>query len=181
LNIAPRKRRRRTSKHPTLSSKWEDTLRSDEFTAHSSDETTLALIAEVSEEADELILISSLGGNVIPLVVRVRAWKSLAARHRSWAVLGEDLLDTVDVGGVDNGGDVEVGGAGVAVEAQFSEHAWDVCGSLGDGVEVADPACGEGLVVGLVAFDGERLDCWEAFLSSEVDGSLGGVLVDKVD
>lgn len=177
MNIAARKRRRRTFKHPTLSC----TLRSDEFTAHSSDETTLAFIAEVSEEADKFILISSLGGNVVRLVVRVRTWEGLAARDRSWAVLGEDLLDAGDVGRVDNCGDVKVGRTCVAVEAQLSEHAWDVCGSLGDGVEVANPACGESLVVSLEAFDGERLDCCEAFLGGEVDGSLGGVLVDKVD
>lgn len=149
--------------------------------AHSSDETTLALIAEVPEEADKLVLIGSLSGNVIPLVVRGRAWESLAASDGGWAVLGEDLLDTDGVSGIDNSRDVEVGRAGVAVKAQLSEHAWDVCGSLGDGVEVADPARGESLVVGLEAFNGERLDCWETFLGGEVDGSLGGVLVDKVD
>jgi hypothetical protein len=119
--------------------------------------------------------------NIIPRVVRVRAWESLAASYRSWAVLGEDLLDAIGVGGVDNSGNVEVGRAGVAVEAQLSEHAWDVRGSLGDGVEVANPACGEGLVGRLVAFDGELLDCWEAFLGGEVDGSLFAALVDKVD
>lgn len=104
----------------------------------------------------------------------------MAARDRFVAVKREDLLDSVDVVGVDNGRDIIVSGAQETVEADLAEHTWDVLLPVGDGVPVTDPACWESLVGGLGALDDELWKALETGAGSEDDGTLGGVLVDEV-
>ena len=93
----------------------------------------------------------------------------------------EDHLDAVVVIWVDDGRDIEVGGASKAVETDLSEHAWNVGGAIRDGVPVANPAGWEGLVGGLGAGDDELGDALKASVWSEDDGALSAVLVDEVD
>ena len=153
----------------------------DEFTGHSGDETTAALVADGAEEADEVASVGAESSDVIPLVVGVAAGEGLAARDWGAAVEREDHLDAVVVIWVDDGRDIEVGGASKAVETDLSEHAWNVGGSIRDGVPVANPAGWEGLVGGLGAGDDELRDALKASVWSEDDGALSAVLVDEVD
>jgi hypothetical protein len=122
----------------------------------------------------------SLGLDIIPLVVCVGTREGLAARDGGVAVEREDLLHALVVVRVDNGADIEVGCTSKAVEADLTQHAWDVVLALGDRVPVADPALGEGLVGGLIARDGEGRNAGEAEVLGEVDGAFGAILVDEV-
>jgi len=153
----------------------------DELAGHSGDETTAALVADGAEEADEVASVGAESSDVIPLVVGVAAGEGLAARDWGAAVEREDHLDAVVVIWVDDGRDIEVGGASKAVETDLSEHAWNVGGSIRDGVPVANPAGWEGLVGGLGAGDDELGDALKASVWSEDDGALSAVLVDEVD
>lgn len=203
LNIAARKRRRRTYiptsnqlRNLTPTPKKEKrrerykqrqgyvcllNLCGDEVTGHLCDETTTALVADGAEEADEVGSVGAESGNVIPLVVGVGAGECLAARYRGAAVEREDLLYAVGVIWVDDGRDIKVGGACEAIETDLAEHAWDVFGALGDGVPVANPAGWEGLVGGLRAGDDELGNALKTSVLGEDDGALSAVLVDEVD
>lgn len=105
----------------------------------------------------------------------------MAAGDGLVAVLGHDHLDTVDVVGVDNGGDVEVGGASEAVKADLTEHARGHLGALRDREPVAGPALREGLVDGGHAIDDEVVEGLETEVWGEDNGTLSAVLVDEVD
>ncbi len=97
-----------------------------------SNETAFARVAQISNEDDELGIGRGEGCNVVPLVVGVGAGEGLASGEGGVAVLGEDLLDAVSVIGVDDGRDIEVGSAAVAVEAELGQHAWHVSSPLRD-------------------------------------------------
>jgi len=115
---------------------------------HSADETASSGAAQVSEQADEVGRVSGLGCDVIWLVVRVGAGEGLATRDGQVRVQGEELLDTLCVIGVDDGGDVKVRGTSVSIETDLTKHTGNIGLSLGDRIEIADPARGEGLVRG---------------------------------
>lgn len=110
----------------------------------------------------------------------MRAREGGASRDRGIGGSREDLLDAVGIVGVDNGRDIVVDLASVAIEADLSEHARDIGSAFGDRVPVADPAGREGLVGGAVAGDGDGGENLETLLRCEEDGAGCGVLVDEV-
>lgn len=94
---------------------------------------------------------------------------------------GEDLLDTVDVGGIDDGRDIKVSQVVPALEGDLSKHTGVVGGALGYGEVVALPALGHGDHLLAIAVDLDGLNGREAGVGSE-DDSLGvGVLVLESD
>lgn len=94
---------------------------------------------------------------------------------------GEDLLDAVDVGGVDDGRDIKVGQIVPALEGDLAKHTGVVGGALGDGEVVALPALGDGDHLLSIAVDLDGVDRGEAGVGSEDDGLGGGVLVPESD
>lgn len=125
--------------------------------------------------ADELLLLGSLGLDVVRQVVGVVAREVDAARHGLQGLGREHLLDVVLVVGVDNGGDVKVGQAVPAAKVDLAEHAGDVVGALLDGVEVALPGIGEGNSGVLSTADLDGVDVGAAGVGGEVDGALSVV------
>lgn len=148
---------------------------------HSCDHASPSGIAEISKKTDQFSVIGRQSRNIIPLVVGIGTRESLASRNGSVAVLGEEHLDALIVGGVDNGRDIEVSSSGVAVPAKLSEHTGDVVSSIGDRVEVSNPRVREGLVGGCETSNVECGDGFETLVGSEVDGASSSVLVDEVD
>lgn len=155
-------------------------LGSDESVRHSRGEATTTVVAEVSKQYDELVVGGREGRNVVPLVVRVGAGELLATGDGLIAILREDHLDTLVVIWVDNSGDIEISGITKAVEAELGQHARHVGSALRNGVGIADPVLGDGLVGDRVAFDDKVWDLLETGLCSEYDSSCGAVLVDEV-
>jgi len=135
----------------------------------------------IANDADELRLVSGKGRNVVWQVVGIGAWEGLAAADWGLGLLGVDELDAVAVIWVDDSGDVEVGCAGEATEADLTQHARNIIRALGDRVPVANPAIWEGGRVVGIALDNCGVDLVEAIVRGEVDGTLGAVLVDKLD
>jgi len=156
-------------------------LYGDILAGHSGDNTSLALVADVAKEADKLTAVGAEGSNVIPFVVGVRAREGLAARDGNAAVQWEDHLHTLRVIWIDDSRDIEVRGTSEAIEADLSEHAWNSLLALRDGEPIACPAGREGLIGSGHTGDDELGDGLEASVLSEDDGTLGVVLVDKVD
>ena len=120
------------------------------------------------------------------MVVGRVAGEGLAAREgNSDLGLGfagrEDLLDTVDVGGIHDGGHVEIGQIVPALESNFSKHTGVSRGALGDGEVVALPALGDGDLGLAIAFDLDGVDSLEPRVGSEDDGLGGRVLVHESD
>lgn len=113
-----------------------------------------------------------LGLNVIPLVVGIGASEAHAARHRALSVRRVHLVDTSGVVRVDDGGDIKVSGASVAVEGELSEHTRSVGCTAVVGISVASPAIREGDVDRLAGGDRGIRDGAGA---SPHDGTVGAV------
>jgi len=138
------------------------------------------LIGDIPNQTDKFTVFRAKRSNIIPFVILIVTWECLAPTNRRSTVFREDLLDALIIIGIDNGRHVEV----VAVEAvpgYFSEHAGDVLGAGRDGVPVPNPGVGEGGGLGAEAGHGERGDVGVTSVGAEVDGAVGGVLVDEVD
>jgi hypothetical protein len=126
----------------------------------------------LTEDGDDVVLLSDLGLNVIGEVVGVVAGEVVTAGH---GALGLGRVHDLDVGliiGVNDGGDVKVGLAQPAAELDLAQHAGDVLLASGDGVEVADKLLREvdGDVLGAVNSDG--VEEVLVVVGSEVDGAL---------
>jgi hypothetical protein len=148
---------------------------------HTSSQTTFAILADIAQQADELLVGSGESLDVIPLVVGVAAWECLATRDRQVFVLWEQHLDAIGIVWVDNGRDIEKGHATPSIPADFAEHTRDIFCIFGDRVEVTDPSTvklGNG---SCMAFEDEVLRAGHVLLPSEDDGAGGAVLVDEMD
>ena len=144
-------------------------------------ETSSPLVAEVSEEADELRVWGRERRDVIPVVVGVSAREGLAAGDRFVAVLRCDHLDTLVIIWADDGRYIEEGVTGETTEANLTEHTWNVLGSFGDRVPVADPSVGE---AGISCSEPSHYNGWDILkrsLRGENDSAFSAVLVDKVN
>jgi len=82
-------------------------LRGNEIPVHLCDQSSLAFIAEVSNQADEFSVGGGESSDIVRLVVCVCARESLATGDRLCLSHWEDLLDTLGIIWVDDGGDVE--------------------------------------------------------------------------
>jgi len=156
-------------------------LYGDILAGHSGDNTSLALVADVAKKADKLTAVGAEGSNVVPFVVGVGTREGLAARDGNAVVQREDHLHTLGIIWVDNGRDIEVRGTSEAIETDLAEHARDSLRAVRDGEPVACPAGREGLIGGGHTGDDELRNGLKASVLSEDDGTLGVVLVDKVD
>ena len=152
----------------------------DELAGHARQGAT-GRAAEGADKADESIVGGGESSDVVWLVVGIGAGEGLATRDRRAAVLGEDHLDALGVGGVDYGGDIEVVRARITVPADLTQHAGDVGGAVVVRVPVADPGVGEGHVGCAETVDDDAVDGSETFLGSEDDVSGRAVLVDELD
>jgi len=101
----------------------------DELAGHTG-ERSPARVAQTTEEADQGLIGSRESGDVVGLVVGVGARECLASGQRLVAVLGEDHLDALGIGRVDDGRDIKVVRAGETVPTNFSQHARDVVGAI---------------------------------------------------
>lgn len=135
---------------------------------------TLARGLELSSTKgdDDGVAGSRLGLNVIRLVVGIGASEGHAAGHRALSVRRVHLVDTGGVVRVDNGGDIKVSGASVAVEGELSEHTRSVGCAAVVGISVASPAIREGDVDRLASGDRGVLDGAGA---SPHDGTVGAI------
>jgi hypothetical protein len=126
----------------------------------------------LTESGDEVVLFSDLGLDVIREVVGVVAGEHLAARHGGLRVGRVHLLDVGLVVGINDGRDVEVGGATPARELDLTEHTGLVLLTISDGVEVADILIRE-LNSGLLGVaHSDRVHDVRVLVGSEVDGAL---------
>jgi hypothetical protein len=141
----------------------------------------LATLFDVAQQANELVVGTGKSLNVIPLVVGVGAWESLATRDRQVFVHGEQHLDTIGIIWVDDGRDIEKGHATPCIPSHLAEHARNIFCTLGDRVEVANPARVELDNGSFVALDDEILGAGHVLLACEVNGPGRAVLVDEVD
>jgi len=139
------------------------------------------LIAQVTKKADQFSVRCRQGSDVIELVVCIGTGEGLAARDGLVAVLWHNHLDPVDIAGIDDSRHVEVGLLSKPVEANFSEHARLILGSLRNRVPVANPSSRKGGFSCTQSWDDEWHNFLERSLRGEDDGSLSVVLVDEVD
>ena len=116
--------------------------------------------------------VGDLGLDIVGQPVGVTAREVSASRHGTSLLDGPHLLDTIVVGRVDNGGDVEEGQATEATEGDLTEHTGLVLLALGNGVEVANVLVREfdGLV--LLVVDDNRLNIGVTSTGGEVDSAL---------
>lgn len=96
---------------------------------------------------------SGLGLDVIGQVVGIGASEAHAAGHGALSVCRVHLVDASLVIRVDDGGDIKVSGASVAVECKLSEHTRSVGCAAAVRVSVASPAVGQGDVDRLAGGD----------------------------
>lgn len=110
------------------------------------DSVTLAGYGHVSgtEGDDDVAAGGGLGLDVIREVVGVGAGECHAAGHRSFGVGRVHLVDASRVLRVDDGRDIEVGGACIAVEGELGQHTGGVGSAAGVRVRVASPAIRDG-------------------------------------
>jgi len=94
--------------------------------------TTAGADGRGSESADQAGRGGRLGLDVIGLDIDVCAREAFAARKVRWLISSEDLLDTLVVGGVDDGRDVEESNAIPRVPGDLTEHARLVDGAVRD-------------------------------------------------
>lgn len=140
-----------------------------------------ALIAQVTKKADQFSVRCRQGSDVIKLVVCIGTGEGLAARDGLVDVLWHNHLDPIDIVWIDDSRHIEISLLSEPIEANFSEHAWLILGSPGNGVPVADPSIGESGFSCTQSWDDEWYNFLERSLRGEDDGSLSVVLVDEVD
>jgi len=153
----------------------------DILSAYPGDLAASSLIAEVSDQGDEFARVGGLSSDIIGRVIGICARECLTTGNWGIGVQGEDFFNAIMVGWVDNSRHIEVGSTCVTVEAKFTQHAGNVCCTVGNGVEVANPSCWEGLVCGPRALDFEFGNGRKGILWGKVYGAIGVVLVDEVD
>ena len=140
-----------------------------------------ALVAEIANKADKCVIGSRQGLDVVGLIVSTRARESLAAAQGDAAILGEDHLDAIDIGWIDDSRDIKVGRARIAVPADFSQHAGDIGGTIAERVPVPDPGFGEVNTGCTVTLEDEGRNSCKTCLGSEDNIACRAVLVDEVD
>lgn len=113
-----------------------------------------------------------LGLNIVGIVVSVVAGEGHAARDGGLGVSRVHLVDTSLVLRVDDGGDIKVGGARIAVECKLGQHTRCVGGTAGVRVRVASPAIRDGNIDRLAGRDRSIFDLSSA---GPDDGAVGAV------
>lgn len=157
----------------------------NEVTSMSSDLLSIdrgsGLAGLVAHQADNGGLLGAHGLDVVWEVVCVGAGEGLAARKWLLGGLGIHDLDVGIVTGVDNCADVEEGVVAPGVPGNLAEHAGDIGGAGLNGVPVANPGLGEGLVVDSVGTNGQGWDLSMTGGRGEVDRAGLAVLLDELD
>lgn len=123
---------------------------------------------------------SGLGLDVIGQVVGIGASEAHAAGHWALSVRGVHLVDASLVIRVDDGGDVKVSGASVAVEGELSEHTRSVGFAAVVRISVASPAIGQGDIDRLAGGDRSVLDGAGASPHYGAVGAVHGLERDSV-
>jgi len=135
-----------------------------------------------ANEADKVRLGAGKGRDIVWCVVAVRATRvCLAATHWCLCILWVQLLDTIVVVRVDNGGDIEVVVVIEAIELDLAQHARYNSSSGIDHVPVACPSAGETLSVGSTGREGGLRDGFKTKAGSEDDFAGLVVLADELD
>jgi len=111
-----------------------------------------------AKKADEVVLMSSLGLDIIGMVVGVVAGEHLAAGDGMLPLGGHDDFHADVVARVDDGGDIEEGNSLKRVEGELAKHAGHVRPTVTDGIVVANPSMRDALSGGGLSLDAERLD-----------------------
>lgn len=122
---------------------------------------------------DDVSALSSLGLHGVGVVIGVIAGELSAAGDRR---LGVGRVHLVDVGGVvrvHNGRDVKVGGAGVAVPGELSQHTWHIVTTVRIGIVVANPVLRDSDSDVLTGGDRGVFDVLQAGVGSPDDGTVG--------
>ena len=90
-------------------------------------------------------------------------------------------LDALGILDVDNGACIEKCLTGVPIKANFAKSAWKIWSTIGDRVEIADPAKGEVLAGSSHARNIDIRKSLQALLGSEHHSSASIVLVNEND
>jgi len=145
------------------------------------DNVGLATLVEgsVSQSADKVGLLCGLGLDIVPEVVRVVAGEVVTARGRGGVVCREDLLDSVEVIGVDDCRDVEESDAAPTIEGHLTQHAGNVRCAIGNGVPVPYPADRDVNLDILAARDLNRRNSGKAGIGGEDD--FPGSLIERLE
>lgn len=133
-----------------------------------------------TEGDDDVVAGGGLGLDVVRVVVSVGAGKGHTARDGSLGIGRVHLVDAGLVLRVDDGGDIKVSGASIAVEGELGQHARRVGCAVRNRVRVAAPAIRDGDIDRLAGRDRSVRNGSGASPDDSAVGAVHGLEGDRV-